>query len=415
MSRSVSAGAGLGGPVLLWSRRPAPHAQLTDAVRHTSSASAVQLGVPDRSPTHLQPRHRSSTSPEGLEESGQGQAGSVAWRQQAYEENVAFSKSAQRHATHEGVTISRPSHVHRRSSQPPLAAAHEAAASAGLPALPSDSPLDARGVTRLIGACTSPAQLHSVLLQHSGRLNFIHASAAIVLLSKMADATAGSRNGASWRSSGRLVGQMRGCAAAMSALVASQLDELQPRAVANCLWAAAKLAGALEETEEAGLEEREGEALEGQKAAGVPTRQHQQQQQRTPSPRPIGFRALALLLLGRVPLALPHFLPQHVSNTACAMASLASSTGRRTGDEVQWTGMLALMEAHTHPLLPEFGPQAIANLLHSLAVLEHRPDPGERKETRHQYTDSTRNYCVDMTNPIPRAPLTPPPLSRFHV
>lgn len=98
-------------------------------------------------------------------------------------------------------------------------------------------------VTQLISQSSSTAQLHSVIMQHKDRLNYIHASAALVRLAKLLTSDA-MRNRI--KDTHSIVDTLQGdkpsassssCLLTVVGVIEGHLDELQPRAVVNSLWA----------------------------------------------------------------------------------------------------------------------------------------------------------------------------------
>ena len=104
--------------------------------------------------------------------------------------------------------------------------------------------------------------------------------------------------------------------------------------------------------------------------------------------------SLSLRLVDQVPGAVPHFHPQHFSNTALALTSLhnrlaTTEMGPRSlkkGDQKEglhrFTDLMYILMDRSRPLLPQFEPQALANLMHSVASTGLlRPNEGERDIT----------------------------------
>ena len=132
------------------------------------------------------------------------------------------------------------------------------------------------------------------------------------------------------------------------------MGELQPRAVANSLWAVSKLAT-------------------------------------SPSLGPFhhplrrACHQMAQALLPAVSDALPHFEPQHISNAFYSLALLQSSRGLspdhddQRGHELH-NSLLIGLQGHSRPLLDQFHPQALSNTIYALALLGQEPEEGRGLE-----------------------------------
>ena len=101
--------------------------------------------------------------------------------------------------------------------------------------------------------------------------------------------------------------------------------------------------------------------------------------------------SLSLRLVDQVPGAVPHFHPQHFSNTALALTLLHNLVATTTelgprrslnkGDVedahlVTDSRLMYRLMDRSRPLLPQFEPQALANLMHSVASMGLRPNEG---------------------------------------
>ena len=189
--------------------------------------------------------------------------------------------------------------------------------------------------------------------------------------------------------------EMQSCVEVVLRIVLLHMGEFQPRAVANSLWAAAKLAvspslgeaasPSLGEMASSSLGDRhlnrgeEYSPLHGDQLPLMGGAPHYLLGEVAPH-HPIreACRRVAAALLSTVPDAVPHFEPQHISNVLYALASLQPLP--IPSDEMQRRipALLDALLAHSWPLLHEFEAQALSNTLYSLAVLGHEPDEGER-------------------------------------
>ena len=249
--------------------------------------------------------------------------------------------------------------------------------------------LAAPKVTALITQCSTTAQLHEVLWKHRElRFNYIHASAAVVKLAKLlpVDSSSSSTNGQFRRKKNLAPDQRKepddkllACMLRVISVMEEHLNEMQPRAVANSLWAATRISSWLQSRA----------ALPSDSTTIVGSGPPQSSEGIVNASSSIKalcqrYVSLSLSLLDRVPHALPDFQPQHFSNTALALAFL-HSLATELCPRAQWgvyskehlMGLMSTLAEHSRYLLLDFEPQALANLLHSIVTVGLRPDEGE--------------------------------------
>jgi hypothetical protein len=188
-------------------------------------------------------------------------------------------------------------------------------------------------LTRLIKSCGAPAELLTLLQHHSTSLNEIHLSASMVMLAKH---------------QGRDDKALAVCILLLASVIRKQVaswdSKNSSRAVANIIWAAAKLIERLEQ------------GSESSKALGDLT------------------ELSSLLLLRHLPLSIPHFNAQHVSNCAYALSIISRHISSREAVSSRIPFLLGLFLNRASELFlgQEFNePQAYANLLYSLSSMSH--------------------------------------------
>jgi hypothetical protein len=202
-------------------------------------------------------------------------------------------------------------------------------------------------------------------------------------------------------------------------LVQQHMEQLPPRALANCLWAATKLATTLSSSASQHWDAHS-LLVHGSSSAKAVAPRHGAAS---------SCLKLALRLLARVPAAARGFEPQHVANTFYAMAMLhtlatsVSMTASATAavqpqpapsassslfpnslmrfcelhdiPPVDGHAVVAALQRHAGPqLLAGMAPQGLANTLYSLAVLDLQPDEGGR---------ASRVRPLTYVLPLPRA------------
>ncbi len=321
-------------------------------------------------------------------------------------------------------------------------------------------PGNPRELTAAIVACGSPGELRALCGSLSHRLNFIHAAAAITRLAKMGSASEGrgrggggpeagpaGRGGAGQAGPGpgseRLQresrhwapaiagrpgtaptpgpagaggGRGRGggdelaaCAEGLAGLVASHAAEFPPRALANSLWAAAKLARRLHpdaEAEAAALDgspdaQAEAEAEEASSSSSSSSGSSGRGSTEGPAGRALrALVTLSLRLLGAAAEVPAHeFEPQHLSNVVYAAALVheampaalplgpppglqdaASAAHRGTGPALPPSqravrACASALLAASRGRLHELGPQALSNVLYAAGLMGLRPEP----------------------------------------
>ncbi|KAL6747848.1 hypothetical protein V8C86DRAFT_3033362 [Haematococcus lacustris] len=296
----------------------------------------------------------------------------------------------------------------------------------------SSAAVSAQQLTLLIATCPSLDALQALCDAHGPRMNFIHAAALLTRLAKVLPAAQLDTRSAPGRGAAGRRPACRGVSAAAAACVSSvcrlalpQLPQFQPRAVANSLWAVAKLLDGLPR-----LQPSTGPPPPGAPPPGAP---------------PLGAPPLEAPPLGAPPLEAPppgssssgafqpvdppwagaaRFEAQHLASAAYALALAAaalrpgSSSDRQQGRGLAGQGGgegqegaaaveggaagggvvvapgeggLAAGEGDTRaalraglqqllatcppPRLGEMSPQGLANLLYAVACLDLAPDP----------------------------------------
>lgn len=198
-------------------------------------------------------------------------------------------------------------------------------------------------LTRIISSCRTPNELLTLLQHHSTCLNEIHLSAAMVKLAKH---------------QGKEDNQeLALCTAFIAPLIRKSTPtwtaKESSRAVANIIWSAAKL---IERIERAPSIERSLSAKAQRDLIDLSS----------------------LLLLHHLPLCILHFKAQHVSNSAYALSILSKHKAANEGlsSTIPYLVSLILNRARDLLIRQEFNePQAFANLIYSLSVTDHSPDP----------------------------------------
>jgi hypothetical protein len=169
-------------------------------------------------------------------------------------------------------------------------------------------------LTGWLKAARTPQDLQALLEQHAGCLNFIHAAAAITRLAHLCDGAATTARSTPGRFA-TLPATVLPCITVVCSLVTQRAPEFQPRAVANSLWAVAKLDSRLKMPTGSALSLNNGSSSS---SAGT-------HRQALASEAQGALSELLAALLAMLPAATSGFEPQHCSNVLYALALLSDS------------------------------------------------------------------------------------------
>ncbi len=219
--------------------------------------------------------------------------------------------------------------------QPQPWAAAPAAAPLGDPRQDSMPP---HALTAALRAAPSWQHLHDLCVRHQGALNFIHASAALTTLAKLLAATTPTatdppllhpqrRHGPPQHPTPPPSRDLLACIVNTTQLAQAHAPEFQPRALANCLWATAKLLAWMARTYPAppashadSPTHAERPAPPAAPAASAPAAPRPRLAPGLTASADASLHSLALRLVDLLPELSPGFEPQHCSSALHALA-----------------------------------------------------------------------------------------------